>query len=406
MSQEIPKKPLAGIRVLDLSHVMAGPYATLFLALNGAEVIKIETPEGGELSRRLLLQTKDGRNVDHMLAYLNRGKKGLTLNLRSEEGQRIFKELAAVSDIVVENFTPSTMKRFGLDYQTLRKINPRLIYTSISGFGHDDIYQSPYMDRPAFNLIAQAMSGIMDISGDENGPPVPCGVAIGDLTAGIFAVAGTLMALQHRNLTGEGQHVDISLYDSLASFSQRAIMRYFLTDEVPTRGRDSRENPLGVFKVSDGYVVMTTMGDAMWARFCRMLDRDDLRDHPDLNPDTARGKRYETVLKPLLEEWAQDMTREQVVAKFRDADLPAAPVQNAADLLSCPHLEARRMLEIVDDPQRGRLVFTGNPIKLSNVDEETPPHAPMLGENTDQILSDLLGADDSRIAEWRASKII
>jgi crotonobetainyl-CoA:carnitine CoA-transferase CaiB-like acyl-CoA transferase len=399
-------KPLDGIRVLDLTHVLAGPYATLFLAQAGAEVIKIEMPGTGELSRRQLVQAADGRIIDHTMAYLNRGKKGLALNLRTDEGRDIFTQLVKISDVVVENFTATTMRRLGLDYATLAEINPRIVYTSISGFGHDDIYPGPYTDRPAFNLIAQAMGGIMDITGELNGPPVPTGVALGDLVAGVFAVSGTLMALRHRELTGQGQHVDISMYDTLASFSQRALLRYYLTGDLPTRGNDSRENPLGAFKVADGYVVMTTMGDPMWDRLCTLIGRPELRDDPDLNPDTARGRRYEQVLRPILEDWARELTREQVVELFRAADLPAAPVQNVDDLLHCPQLRARRMVYEVDDPRRGRLAFTGNPIKLSRVPEEEPAPAPALGEDTDEVLTKLLDLDGARLADLRARNVI
>jgi CoA:oxalate CoA-transferase len=399
-------KPLEGLRILDLTHVLAGPYCTLFMALNGAEVIKIETPEGGEMARRLLMQARDGRIVDAALAYQNRGKQSLTLNLRSEEGRALFLDLVRISDVVVENFSATTMKRLGLDYAALRQVNPRIVYTSISGFGHDDILPGPYVDRPAFNLIAQAMGGIMDISGELDGPPIVCGVPLGDLTAGIFGLSGTLLALRQREMTGEGQHVDVAMYDALASYSQRLVTRYYLTGEVPTRGRDNRENPQGIFKAKDGYVAITVMGDAMWARFCAMLGRPEMRDEPAMNPDTARGKLYDSVLQPMLEAWASEMTREEVLESFRAADLPCAPVQDTHDLLNCPHLKARNMIVEVDDPVRGRIAYTGNPIKLSGMPEEQPSHAPTLGQDTDAILSRLLGLDAARLEALHARKII
>ncbi|WP_368417092.1 CaiB/BaiF CoA transferase family protein [Falsiroseomonas sp.] len=399
-------KPLEGLRVLDLTHVLAGPYCTLFMALNGAEVIKIETPEGGEMARRLLMQARDGRIVDAALAYQNRGKQSLTLNLRSEEGRAIFLDLVRISDVVVENFSATTMKRLGLDYAALRQVNPRIVYTSISGFGHDDILPGPYVDRPAFNLIAQAMGGIMDISGELDGPPIVCGVPLGDLTAGIFGLSGTLLALRQRETTGEGQHVDVAMYDALASYSQRLVTRYYLTGEVPTRGRDNRENPQGIFKVKDGYVAITVMGDPMWGRFCAMLGRPEMRDDPAMNPDTARGKLYDSVLQPMLEAWAAEMTREEVLGRFRAADLPCAPVQDTHDLLNCPHLKARNMIVEVDDPVRGRIAYTGNPIKLSAMPEEQPSHAPALGQDTDAILSRLLGLDAARLEALHARRVI
>jgi formyl-CoA transferase len=375
------------------------------MAHNGAEVIRIERPDG-EIARRLLIDTPDGRKVDATHAYINRGKQAITLDLRSDEGKAIFEKLVRISDVVIENFTPRTMRKLGLGYEALREINPRIVYTSLSGFGHDDIYPGPYVDRPAFNMIAQAMSGIMDITGEKDGPPVAAGVAVGDLVAGILALSGTLLALRHRDATGVGQHVDIALYDALASFSQRALLRGFLTGETPTRGRENRENPQGPFKVKDGYVVVVTMGDPMWARLCAVIGRPDLRDDPRFNPDTARGQRFDDELRPILEEWARDKTREEVVALFLAADLPVAPVQDAADLRACAHLRARRMVYEVDDPARGRMLYTGIPIKLSQVAEEDLPAAPALGADTAAVLSRLLGLGEDHLSSLRERRVV
>lgn len=398
-------RPLDGVRVLDLTHVMAGPYTTMFMAMNGAEVIRIERKEG-EIARRLLIDTPDGRRVDATNAYLNRGKKAITLNLQTEEGRTLFLDLVRISDVVIENFTARTMQRLGLGYDVLREANPRIIYTSLSGFGHDDVFDGPYVDRPAFNMIAQAMSGIMDITGNLDGPPTPTGVAVGDLVAGIFALSGTLLALRHRERTGVGQHVDVALYDSLASFSQRAVLRAFLTGDVPTRGRDNRENPQGPFRVKDGYVVMVTMGDAMWSRLCDLIGRPDLRDDPRFNPDTSRGRRFDDVIRPMLEEWAKGMTRDEVVRQFLAADLPAAPVQNAADLLHCPQLRARQMVYEVDEPKRGRMAYTGNPIKLSDVPDLELSPASFLGEDSEQVLAELLGLAGDDIEQLRRRNVL
>lgn len=389
-----------------MSHVLAGPYCTLLMALNGAEVIKIERPKVGELARRHLLVAKDGRKVAHTVAYVHRGKKGVTIDLRSEKGKEIFKKLVKVSDVVIENFTPGTMERLGLSYRVLREINPALVYTSISGFGHDDIYPGPYVDRPAFNIVAQAMSGIMDITGELGGPPIPTGVALGDLVASVFALSGTVMALRMRDLTGVGQHVDISMYDCLASFAQRPLLRCYLTGETPTRGDDKRENPLGAFKVKDGYVVMTTMGDEMWGRLCNLIGRPELRTDPRLNPDTARGRLYDSVLRPILEEWAKDKTRAEVVNAFLGADLPSAPVQNVAELMECPHLRARKMVQEFDDPNEGHLMLTGNPLKMSGVEEQVPAPAPLLGQHTDEVLRDILGVPDHELARLHEDGVV
>jgi len=387
--------------VLDLTHVQAGPYCTLFLALNGADVIKIEPPQG-ELARGHITPLKDGRRVAHNIAFFQRGKRAMTLNLRTDEGKEVFRDLVRNSDVLVENFTAHAMDRLGLGYADLKEINPRLIYASLSGFGHDDLYEGPYSERPAFNLIAQAMSGIMDITGELGGPPIPTGVAMGDLVAGVFTLSGILLALRMRETTQRGQHVDISMYDCLTSFSQRAIQRTYLTGEVPTRGDDQRDTPQGPFKVKDGYIVMSAMGDAMWDRLCTMIGHPEIKDDPRFNPEHARGRAFDDEIKPILEEWAQDKTRDEVVDLFTASHLPAASVQNSRDLLECPQLEARNMIQRIDDPNYGAIVVTGNPIKLSALREAPFRPAPLLGEHTAEILNEVLKLSPVEIEDLRA----
>lgn len=399
-------RPLEGVRVLDLAHVLAGPYCTMLMALSGAEVIKIEPPRVGELFRRHTVMAKDGREVADDIAFLHRNKQAITLNLRAEKGRAIFKRLVEKADVVAENFTPQTMNRLGLGYAVLRQINPGLVYTSISGFGHDDIYQSPYVDRPAFNTIAQAMGGLMDITGEPGRRPIDSGVSLGDLIPAVFALAGTLMALRMRDLTGLGQHVDIAMCDCIASFSQIAVLENYLTGVLPTRHTPMRGNPRGTFKVKDGYVVMTTMGDAMWERLSGLVGRPDLLADPRLLTDKDRGACYESVIVPMLEDWAKDMTRAEVVDAFIAADLPAGPVQSAADLLDCPHMKARRMVLEYDDPNEGHLVLTGNPLKFSAVPETAPTPAPRLGQDTEAVLRGLLGLSDGDLVTLREEQVI
>ena len=399
-------QPLEGVRVLDLAHVLAGPYCTMLMALSGAEVIKIEPPQVGDMFRRHTVIAKDGREVADDIAFLHRNKKAITLNLRAEKGKAIFKRLAEKADVVVENFTPQTMNRLGLGYAALREVNSGLIYTSISGFGHGDIYQSPYLQRPAFNTIAQAMGGLMDISGEPGRPPIAAGVSLGDLIPAVFALAGTVMALRMRDLTGIGQHVDIAMVDCIASFCQIPVLEYYLTGVLPTRDTPMRGNPRGSFKVKDGYVVMTTVGDAMWERLCRLVGRPDLTADPRLTNDKDRGSCYDSVIVPILENWAKDMTRAQVVDAFLAADLAAGPVQSAADLLECPHMKARKMVVDYDDPNEGHLVLTGNPFKLSAVPETVPTPAPRLGQDTEAVLRGLLGLSDSDLVDLREEQVI
>ncbi|RDJ20637.1 CoA transferase [Bosea caraganae] len=404
-SSPLVTKPLEGVRVLDLAHVLAGPYCTMLMALNGAEVIKVE-PLQGEMFRHHKLVAKDGRQVTDAVAFLHRSKKAITLDLRTEKGKDLLKQMVATADVLVENFTPQTMRRLGLGYDVLREINPRLVYTSISGYGHDDILKSPYSDRPAFNIVAQAASGLMDITGEPGGAPLAAGLSLGDFVPAVFALSGTLMALRMRDLTGIGQHVDIAMCDCLASFSQIAITENYLTGVLPDRNNLLRGNPRGAFKVKDGYVVMTTIGDAMWARFCTFVGRPELSSDPRFSTDRLRGAQYDTVIEPLLSEWGKDKTRREVVDAFIAADLPAGPVQSAADLLDCPHMKARDMIVEVDDPVHGHLVMTGNPLKFSAVPEATPTPAPKVGQDTDEVLSALLGLREHDIADLRRQKII
>jgi len=399
------KQPLEGIRVLDLAHVLAGPYCTMLMALNGADVIKIEPPKG-ELFRRHTLIAKDGREVADEIAFLQRNKKAMTLDLRSEKGKVILKRMVAEADVLVENFTPQTMKRLGLGYDVLREINPRLIYTSISGYGHDDVLKSPYCDRPAFNTVAQGVGGLMDNTGEPGRPPIASGVALGDFIPAVFALSGTLMALRMRDITGFGQHVDIAMVDCVASFSQIAVLENYLTGVLPNRDNQMRGNPKGSFKVKDGYVVMTTMGDAMWERLCRLASRPDLIADPRLATDKLRGALYESVIEPMLVNWAKDMTRTEVVEAFIAADLPAGPVQSAADLAECPHMKARHMIVEFDDPHEGHLLLTGNPLKFSGVREGVPTPAPQLGQDTDAVLRCLLGLSDQEIFALRQEQVV
>ena len=404
--QDRIQRPLEGIRVLDLTHVLAGPYCTMLMADNGAEVIKIEPPGVGELGRKQITVAKDGRLVAHDEVFLHRNKKAIALNLRLEKGKDIFRRLVKVSDVVVENFTPQAMKRLGFGYDALKEINPRIVYTAISGFGHDDIYRGPYTDRPAFNPIAQAMSGMMDITGEGGGPPTLVGVPVGDLVPAIFALSGTLMALRMRDQTGVGQLVDVSMYDCLVSFNQRAVFKHYLTGGIPTRGNQGFGSPLGNFKVKEGYVTMTIMGDAMWHRFCLMIGKPGLETDERLTPDRVRGSKYESVIKPILEEWAKDKTRAEVVELFLANDLPAGPVQNAKDIYECPQVNARNMLVEFDDPIAGHLVETGNPFKFSGVAERLPNPAPDIGQDTDAVLQELLSLSDAELANLREEKVI
>jgi crotonobetainyl-CoA:carnitine CoA-transferase CaiB-like acyl-CoA transferase len=398
-------QPLQGIRVLDLSHVLAGPYCTMLMALNGAEVIKVE-PLQGELFRHHTLVANDGRIVASEIVYLHRNKEAITLDLHTEKGKALLKRMVKKSDVLVENFSPSTMKRLGLGYDVLREINPRLVYTSISGYGHDDILESPWCHRPAFNTVAQGVGGLMDNTGEPGRPPISSGVSLGDFVPAVFALSGTLMALRMRDHTGHGQHVDIAMADCIASLSQMAVLETYLTGVVPNRDNQLRANPKGSFRVKDGYVTMTTIGDAMWERLCRLMGHPELISDPRFATDKDRGAQYETVIEPMLIEWGKDLTRVEAVDAFTASKLAAGPVQSAADLLDCPHMKARNMVVAFHDPNAGPLMLTGNPIKFSSVPESVPMPAPRLGQDSEAVLRRILGLSEVEVLELRRGQVI
>ncbi|MBI3965313.1 MAG: CoA transferase [Chloroflexi bacterium] len=399
--------PLDDVRVLDLTQMVAGPYCTIFLADQGAEVIKIEPPKTGEAGRRLdPLLGPPGNQVSGFFLRLNRNKKSLPIDLRQPDGKEIFRDLVKVSDVVVENFRPGVMNRLGLGYEALRKLNPRIIYASISGFGHDDIFQSPYSDRPAFAIVAEAMGGVMDLAGEEDGPPVWGGYGLGDLQAGSMAAQGILVALYARARTREGQHVDVSMVDSIASLNERTIATYGMTGEVLTRGKERFVCPFGVYKAKDGYVVIAVVGELIWKRFCRAIGRDDWAEDERLNSGGKRADCVHEVLNPAISAWIGARTRAEAVEHLTEHEVPAAPVYNGKDLFDDPHLRSREMIVELEHPVAGKIAVAGSPIKLSAF-----PHIPRvapaeLGQHTDEILGGLLAYSDERIADLRGRGVV
>lgn len=401
------RRPLDGIRVLAVEHFMAGPYGSMLLADFGAEVIKIEPPGTGEAGRHVAPCIANERGmVSQTLVRLNRNKKSVALNLQEAQGQEIFRRLVGVSDVVWENLRPGTMDRLGLGYQTLRAIKPALIYASVSGFGHSDIYQSPYAQLPAFDIVAQGMSGLMLRAGKEGEPPAYLGFPLGDQYPSVLAAFGVVLALRWRDLTGEGRRVDISMYDALASLNELCIGLRNFTRQPSPRGTVGVSAPYDAFRVSDGYVVIAVVGEPIWERFCRTIGREDLLEDPNLERGMDRLERTEGLLRPIIEDWGRDKTRAQVVELLNAQAVPAAPVYDVDELLSCPHLRARNMLLAIDDPVAGRVVVAGNPIKMSGAPEPATEPSPQLGQHTAEVLSELLGLRQSDLAALAAEGVI
>ena len=373
--------PLQGVVVLDCTQVMAGPFCSLLLADMGADVIKVEKPDGGDDNRRMGPPFINGRSAAFLA--INRNKRGLALNLRSEEGAKVLKRLVEQADVVVENFRPGTMERLGLGYQELREIRPSLIYCSISGFGQT----GPYRERGGFDLVAQGMSGLMSVTGTPDGPPVKVGVPITDLTAGMYGAYGILSAYIHRLRTGEGQMVDTSLMEAGIAYTFWESSVYFATGEVPgPLGSAHRMSaPYQALKTKDGYITIGAATQTTWEGLCRALGREELIVDPRF-ATTGDRKRREKELAALLEETVCEETTQRWMEVLERARVPCGPINDFQQVYSDPQVRAREMLVELEDPELGTLKNIGIPVKLSLTPGSIRRRAPDLGEHSREVL--------------------
>lgn len=400
-------RPLAGIRVLTVENFVAAPFASMWLADAGAEVVKIETREGGDFSRSTnpVKPGADGRPSGLAFLRANRNKKSVTLDLKHPEGRRIFIDLAAQADVVIENLRPNVMDRMGLGYADLSKINPRLIYGAISGFGHDDILSSPYGDFPAFDIVGQAMSGLMyrpERTGDR---PTYLGFSLADIQCGILALYGVVLALLHRQTTGKGKKIDISMYDASLILNEISVAMYSATKRTAPPGVHAVTAPFGTYRAKDGYIVIAVLGEHIWKRFAEVIGRPDLPDDPRF-ADGALRKQHLDELNVEIDAWLGDQSRESALAALRAGGVPCANVNDVPDLFDCPHVAARKMLMTLDDPVWGPIQVAGNPIKMSDVPEPEAKVPPSLGEHNSDVLHEWLGMDDGAIAKLQEMNVI
>ena len=396
-------KALDGIRMLDLTHMLSGPYAGMMLADLGAEAIKIEPPGRGEGTRRLL--AKDPKNSMHgMGAYfltLNRNKKSVTLNLKSEEGLQLFYELVKSADIVIDNFSAGVTQRLKIDHATLSAINPRIITCTITGFGET----GPDNKRPAFDMVAQAMGGGMSITGQPGGPPTRAGIPIGDLGGGMMGVIGILSAIVARQQTGRGQHVDISMLDAQVSMLNYMATMHLLSGDVPDKLGNGHfvHVPYNTFPTSDGYIIIAVITDNFWTNLMALLDAPDL-DTEENHGQPGRWKNQH-VINARLAEIFQTNSQAYWVDQLRQARIPCAPVNNFAQAIAESQTIAREMIVEVAHTQGGTVRMPGNPVKLSDhQDSYTSP--PQLGEHTGEVLQALVGLSEDQIGRLRADGII
>lgn len=393
--------PLEGIRVLDFTWALAGPFATMQLADLGAEVVKVEYPHLEERQRGF------GPYFEGISTFFfspNRGKKGICVDLRREEGKQLVLELVRHVDVVTENFRPGTMDRLGLGYERLRVENPRVVYAALSGFGQT----GPYRDLPAVDAVAQAMGGTMGLNGEPNGPPMRMGVSIGDMVGGLYLALGILAALRARDRTGEGQFLDVSLMEAQMALCENAIVRHSAFGENPTRigSRHPLLAPFGPFRTADGWVVIANVKD--WELFCAVIDRDDLAHDPRFETNEARVRNVDALEEELNAALSRRTTAEWFALLVEADCCSVGKVNTIADLFDDPHVRARGALVDVPLPygKPGSLKLPNSPIRLSRTPARVGRPMPGHGEHTDEVLRSWLGYSPERIAELRSAGVI
>lgn len=393
-------KPLRNIVVLDLTRVLAGPYCSMVLADYGCDVVKIEPPGEGDDSRAF------GPFVGKESAYfmsLNRNKRSMTLNLKEKEARELFKEMAAKADVVLENYRPGTMEKFGLGYEELRKVNPRLIYAACSGFGHT----GPYSQKPGYDILAQAMGGIMSITGPEGGEPVRVGASIGDIIAGLFTAIGVLMAIHHRTATGEGQKIDVSMLDCQLAVLENAIARYFVSGVAPKPlgTRHPSITPFDAFKSADGSIIVGAGNDRLFEKLCDIIGRPEIKTDERFKTNALRTQNF-LELYSFLGDAFRNKTTAEWIADLEAAGIPCGPINTIDKVVNDPQVLFREMIVETDHPVAGRVKMAGVPVKMAATPGSVEHPAPMLGEHSAEILRELLGKSDEDIAGLRQRGVI
>jgi crotonobetainyl-CoA:carnitine CoA-transferase CaiB-like acyl-CoA transferase len=407
----MPESALAGVRILDLSRVLAGPLAAQLLADLGAEVIKVERPGVGDDSRTYgppFLADRDGEPTDTAAFYLacNRNKQSITIDHSTAEGQQLIRQLAARCDIVIENFRTGTLAKYGLDYAGLREVNPRLIYLSITGFGQT----GPYAERPGYDGIFQAMCGMMSVSGYPE-EPMKVGISIVDILTSLYAATAVLAALRHRDHgagdVGEGQHIDLSLLDcGLASLSHFA-MNYLVSGEVPQRRGNGGFGavPSQAFMCADRPIFLVAGNDRQFRAFCTAAGHTELADDPRFRDTPGRIAHREALL-PVLAEIFRSKPRDEWLDLLDEHDVPAGPVNEMPEVVADPQVQHRGMLVQVEDPRAGSISMPANPIRLSATPVQDYRPAPRLGEHTDDVLSRVIGLTQAQLTDLREHGVV
>ncbi len=394
--------PLSDLRILDLTWVLSGPFCTMTLSDLGADVIKCERPPYGDVARAT------GPVIDGESGYffsVNRGKRSISVDLKSEQGKALFLQLVGEVDVLVENFTPGAMDRLGLGYELLAEQNPRLIYCAVSGFGRT----GPLKDSPALDVIVQGMGGIMSITGDPGGGPIRVGTSIGDIAAGLFAAVGILSAVHERESSGLGQFIDISMLDCQIAIQENAFMRYHVTGETPQRlgTRHPTAVPFQAFETADGHMVLALAWEVpnQWALLCAELGIIEVADDPRFATGQARSENH-AELEPLLAAAFLHDTTESWVARIQPFGIPCGPLNTVPQAAALPQIEAREMLVPVEHHTLGTVPLPNTPVKLSRTPGGIGASSPDMGQHTREVLKELLGFDDAGIDALLTAEVV
>lgn len=390
---------LTGVTILELGQVIAGTYGGAILAELGAEVIKIE-PFTGDTARNPNIAPLRGESAIHL--FMNRGKKSVGIDLKNPEGLDLFYRLVDQADVVVDNFRPGVMQRLGIDHETLKQRNPDIITASVTGFGE----YGPARDKAAFDLVVQAYSGHMDITGDPDGPPARVGIPVADISGGIFCCISVLASLVGRGLHGGGRHADIAMLDSLVSMLSYDALDHLNSGIAVTRQGTAHAHmvPWQAFKTADGYVVVAARDEKFWRNLCDAIERPDLKDHPLTSNNAARLENRDFVI-PILEEAFLLKSQADWVRILDEFDIPSAPVNDIAGVLTDPQVLERGMVRSYQHPTLGEIKYTPSPVKFSDWEMPTNP-APMLGEHTVAILTKRLGLSTDEVDRLSEAQVV
>ena len=392
------KKALEGLKVVDLTTALNGPFCTMMLADYGATVLKIEPVDGEQCRFWGPIDEKSGESG--FFNYVNRNKKGATLNLKSPEGLQLFYDLVKDADILVENYRGGVTKKLKIDYETIRKINPTIIYASSSGFGQ----YGPITYRPCYDIVAQAMGGMVNLTGFKDTDPVKVGPSVADHVAGIYLTVGVLVALHHRDVTGEGQQVDVAMFDTIFSLLENALVNYTVGGFIPERNGnvDPSISPFDIYKCKDGFVALGVGNDKLFKKFCQTIGHEELLEDPRFATNVDRCTNYIPDLQNTIRSWCKDYTKSEIEAIMDEAGIPCGPVMNVKEAIEHPHIQAREMMVHCEHPTAGDQYFQGCVVKFSETPGVIETPSPLLGQHNAEIF----GLTEEQVREYKAKGVM